>query len=53
LGATPAPKVRSFDPQQFAAHRLQGTPPIGAVRLCERRRSIGFQRRDKAASSVP
>jgi hypothetical protein len=29
--ATPAPKIRPFDPYQFAAHRLQGTPPL--VRL--------------------
>src|SRR4029077_12371352 len=27
FGATPAPKMRSFDTYQFAAHRLQSTPP--------------------------
>ncbi len=27
LGATPAPKIRPFDPCQFAAHLLQSTPP--------------------------
>ena len=30
-----------------------GIPPIGAIRLCETRRRIGFHRRDKAAFSVP
>src|SRR5580704_16536935 len=49
--ATPAPKILSFDPYQFAAHRLQGTPPIGVVRPCGRRRGIGFHRDDKAAFS--
>src|ERR1700688_4553096 len=36
----PAPKILSLEPYQFAAHRLHRTPPqLGAVRLCERRRS--------------
>src|SRR6202043_691341 len=50
LGASPALKILSFDPHQFATHR--GTPRNGAVCFFERRYRTGLRRHadDKSRS---
>src|SRR4029077_11585125 len=59
FGATPPPKILSFDPNQFTAHRLHSTPPnLVWLCFCERRRRIGstatakplFQRRGRGSA---